>query len=306
MPLGTFDRTPPPFFKQGTSAVTKLLFFSGLAVLLMVADVRFQVTQPLRAVVAMALYPVQWLAMRPLVIAEMSAEYMQERDAAQAQARELQLQLLGQAKRAGEVEQLALENRQLRELLNLRERLSGPSVAAEVLYDAADPYSRKVIIDKGLAQGIKETSPVMDEQGILGQVTQVLPFTSEVTLLIDRDHAIPVLNTRTGARGVAYGETGGAPLLELRYMATNADIEEGDLLSTSGVDGVYPPGVPVAKVVKVERRADTVFARILCEPLGRAQGARHVMVLDPLSDKLPPRPVIEKPQPIVTHKGGRR
>jgi rod shape-determining protein MreC len=133
------------------------------------------------------------------------------------------------------VEQLVLENRQLRELLNLRERLSGPSVAAEVLYDAADPYSRKVIIDKGLAQGIKETSPVMDEQGILGQVTQVLPFTSEVTLLIDRDHAIPVLNTRTGARGVAYGETGGAPLLELRYMATNADIEEGDLLSTSGV-----------------------------------------------------------------------
>jgi rod shape-determining protein MreC len=96
-----------------------------------------------------------------------------------------------------------------------------------------------------------------------------------------------VLNTRTGARGVAFGESDGAPLLELRYMATNADIEEGDVLTTSGVDGIYPPGIPVAKVVKVERRADSVFARILCESLARVQGARHVMVLEPVKLSLP-------------------
>jgi len=86
---------------------------------------------------------------------------------------------------------------------------------------------------------------------------------------------------------VAFGEFGGAPLLELRYMATNADIEEGDMLTTSGVDGVYPPGIPVAKVVKIERRADTVFARILCESMARVQGARHVMVLEPIKFALP-------------------
>jgi len=306
VPLGTLDRSPPAFFKQGPSAVSKLLFFSALSVLLMVADVRFGVTQPLRAALSVALYPVQWLAMRPQVLAEYSGEYMEARDVAQASEREARGQLLVQARRAGQVEQLALENKQLRELLDLSKRLESKGIAAEVLYDAADPYTRKLIIDKGMANGIKPSSPVMDEHGILGQITHVLPLVSEVTLVTDREHSIPVLNTRTGARGVAYGEAGGAPLLELRFMATNADIEVGDLLSTSGVDGIYPPGVLVGKVIKVERRAETVFARILCEPVGRVQGARHVMVLDPLSDQLPPRPHFEKPVPVAAQKGGRR
>jgi rod shape-determining protein MreC len=306
VPLGTLDRTPPAFFKQGPSAISKLLFFSALSVLLMVADVRFNVTQPIRATLAVALYPVQWLAMRPQVLADYSGEYMQARDVAQAAEREARQQVLNLAQRAGQVEQLTLENRQLRQLLHLRERLGTTAVAAEVLYEAADPYTRKLIIDKGMASGIKPSSPVMDEHGILGQVTQVLPLVSEVTLVTDREQSIPVLNTRTGARGVAYGESGGAPLLELRFMATNADIEVGDMLSTSGVDGIYPPGVPVAKVTKVERRAETAFARILCEPLGHVDGARQLMVLEPLSDKLPPRPQIEKPQPIGNAKGGRK
>jgi rod shape-determining protein MreC len=306
VPLGTLDSSPPAFFKQGPSAVSKLLFFSALSVLLMVADARFGVTQPLRATLSVALYPVQWLAMRPQALAEYSGDYMQARDVAQASERDAREQLLVQARRSGQVEQLALENKQLRELLALSKRLDSKGIAAEVLYDAADPYTRKLIINKGLMDGIKASSPVMDEHGILGQVTHVLPLVSEVTLVTDREHSIPVLNTRTGARGVAYGESGGAPLLELRFMATNADIEVGDLLSTSGVDGIYPPGVLVGKVTKVERRAETAFARILCEPVGRVQGARHVMVLEPLSDQLPPRPQIEKPVPVAAQKGGRR
>jgi rod shape-determining protein MreC len=306
VPLGTLDNSTPAFFKQGPSAVSKLLFFSALSVLLMVADVRFGVTQPLRATLSVALYPVQWLAMRPQVLMEYSGDYMQAREVAQASEREAREQLLLQARRSGQVEQLALENKQLRELLSLSKRLETKGVAAEVLYDAADPFTRKLIIDKGLINGIKPSSPVMDEHGILGQVTHVLPLVSEVTLVTDREHSIPVLNTRTGARGVAYGESGGAPLLELRFMATNADIEVGDLLSTSGVDGIYPAGVLVGKVTKVERRAETAFARILCEPVGRVQGARHVMVLEPLSDQLPPRPQIEKPTPMAVQKGGRR
>ena len=306
MPLGTLDRSPPAFFKQGPSAVSKLLFFSALSVLLMVADARFGVTQPLRATLSVALYPVQWLAMRPQALAEYSGDYMQARDVAQASERDAREQLLVQARRSGQVEQLALENKQLRELLTLSKRLDSKGIAAEVLYDAADPYTRKLIINKGLMDGIKASSPVMDEHGILGQVTHVLPLVSEVTLVTDREHSIPVLNTRTGARGVAYGEAGGAPLLELRFMATNADIEVGDILSTSGVDGIYPPGVLVGKVTKVERRAETAFARILCEPVGRVQGARHVMVLDPLSDQSPPRPHFEKQVPVAAQKGGRR
>jgi len=249
---------------------------------------------------------VQWLAMRPQAFAQFSGEYLESLQDAQADAKEVRQKLLQQSQRAAQVEQLTLENKQLRALLNLHERLNTVGFVAEVLYDAADPYTRKLIINKGMTNGVKPSAPVMDEHGILGQVTRVLPLVSEVTLVTDREHSIPVLNTRTGARGVAYGESGGAPLLELRFMATNADIEVGDQLTTSGVDGVYPPGVPVGIVTKVERRAETAFARILCEPVGRVQGARHVMVIDPLTDQMPARPVIEKPQPLGLIKGGRR
>jgi rod shape-determining protein MreC len=260
----------------------------------------------LRATLSVALYPIQWLAMRPQAFAKYSGEYLESLQDAQADSKDVRQKLLLQAQRAAQVEQLTLENKQLRSLLNLHERLNTVGVVAEVLYDAADPYTRKLIINKGMTNGVKTSAPVMDEHGILGQVTRVLPLVSEVTLVTDREHSIPVLNTRTGARGVAYGESGGAPLLELRFMATNADIEVGDQLTTSGVDGVYPPGVPVGIVTKVERRAETAFARILCEPVGRVQGAKHVMVIDPLTDQVPARPVIEKPQPLGAIKGGRR
>ncbi|MCJ0765411.1 rod shape-determining protein MreC [Variovorax terrae] len=292
MPLGTLDRTPPPFFKQGPSALSKLMFFSALALLLMVADARFRVTQPLRAAVATVLYPIQWLALRPVQLARQGGSYFEALQSAQGEEQAARRKLALQSQRANQVEQLAQENERLRKLLALREQVTTPAQAAEVLYDAADPYTRKVIIDKGLAQGIEAGSPVLDESGVLGQVTRVHPLVSEVTLVIDRDQAIPVLNTRTGARSVAYGDptglAGGG--LELRFMAGNADVQSGDLLTTSGVDGVYPPGLPVAKVDKVERRADSAFARIHCVPQALVQGARYVMVLSPVSAQIPERP----------------
>jgi len=296
MPLGTLDGTPPPFFKQGPSALSKLTVFSALALFLMVADTRFQIAKPLRAVVATILYPIQWVAMRPVQAARYGAEYFESLASAQAIEEAARRKLALQSQRANQVEQLALENERLRKLLDLRSRISTPSLAAEVLYDAADPYSRKVIIDKGLAQGVEAGSPVIDESGVLGQVTRVYPLVSEVTLLTDREQAIPVLNARTGARSVAYGDPSTrSGALELRFMASNADVQEGDLLTTSGVDGVYPPGLPVAKVQKVERRADTAFARITCSPQALVEGARHVMVLAPISAQVLPRPAVEDP-----------
>ena len=305
MPLGTLDRSPPPFFKQGPSALTKLMVFGALGLLLMVADVRWQLTQPLRSALSVVLYPMQWLALRPVVWSGLLGESLQLRDAAQEEARQLRGQLLAQAVRAAQVEQLSLENQRLRALLDLRERLPVTTQAAEVLFEAADPYSRKLVINKGATQGIHLSAPVMDEHGVLGQVTRVYPLLSEVTLLTDREQAISVLNTRTGVRGVAYGEFMGSPQLELRYLATNADIEVGDILTTSGIDGVYPPGLRVAQVSKVERRAGSMFARVLADPLAHAQAVRHVLVLEPVGGDMPARPDLERPRP-VERKGGRR
>lgn len=296
MPLGTLDRSPPPFFKQGPSALTKLMLFSALAVFLMVADLRFSLTKPLRSALATALYPLQWVVIQPVHGLRNVVQHFQSLEAAQELTDASQKQLLELAMRAGQVEQLTLENSRLRELMALRDRLTTTATAAQVLYDAADPYARKVIVDKGLADGIIAGSPVLDESGVLGQVTRVHPLVSEVTLLTDRDQAIPVLNTRTGVRSVAYGQLGASGTeLELRFMAGNADVAEGDLLSTSGIDGVYPPGLPVARVSQVERRAESAFARVLCTPAAQVGSATHVLLLQPAGTQLPPAPSTDTP-----------
>ncbi|MDB5898821.1 MAG: mreC [Ramlibacter sp.] len=305
MPLGTLDRSPPPFFKQGHSALSKLMVCSALALLLMVADARFKITQPVRASVATVLFPLQWLSMRPVLGLRAVEDYFTTLNTALANEEAARRKLVLQSQRANLVEQLTNENAQLRKQLELRQRLNSPSVTAEVLYDAADPYTRKVIIDKGMAQGIETGSPVIDESGVLGQVTRVHPLISEVTLVTDSDQAIPILNTRTGARGITYGDAGrhGSGGLELRYMAANADVQPGDLLTTSGVDGLYPAGIPVAKVTKVERRPDSAFARIVCTPQALVDGARHVMVLKPLITQIPARPAPEDRPPVLKRPG---
>jgi len=306
MPLGTLDRNPPPFFKQGPSALSKLMVFSAIALFLMVADLRFRISRPLRTGVATVLYPLQWVALRPVLAVRYAGEYFESLTTAQALEEQARKKLAVQSLRANQVEELAKENDRLRKLLELRERISTSGKAAEVLYDAADPYTRKVIIDKGLAHGLQPGSPVLDESGVLGQVTRVHPLVSEVTLITDREHAIPVLNSRTGARSVAYGDPAvGTGQLELRFMAGNADVQPGDVLTTSGVDGVYPPGLPVAKVAKVERRAESGFARIICTPQALVEGARHVMVLGPIAQAMPARPVPDDAAP-ATRKGGRK
>lgn len=303
MPLGTLDRSPPPFFRQGPSSLSKLAVFSALAIFLMVADTRFKVTGPLRVALAGVLTPVRWLVMQPvdgiLYGSRFFGSVSSSKNAEEEARRKLGLQSL----RASQVEQLLLENERLRKLMALRERVGATGQAAQVLYDAGDPYTRKVIVDKGLLDGVSDGSPVLDESGVLGQVTRAYPTVSEVTLVTDRDQSIPVLNTRTGARSLAFGDQGSHGGLELRFMAANADVQTGDLLTTSGVDGVYPPGLPVARVDQVDRRVDTAFARIHCVPVAAVAAAHHVMVLKPVSAQIPPRPV---PDPAPVTKESKR
>lgn len=296
MALGTLDRTLPPFFNQGPSVLSKLVFFGALSVFLIVADVRFHMIQPIRAALSTTLYPVQWLALQPVHALRYSSDYFTGVNQAQSDSALAGKKLALQSLRAGQVEQLTQENNRLRLLLGLREQLAIPVMAAEVLYDVADAYTRKVIIDKGQLQGIALGSPVLDESGVLGQVTRVHPLVSEVTLLIDRDLSIPVLNVRTGARSVAYGDSlvGGSGM-ELRFMGSNADVQLGDLLTTSGVDGVYPPGLPVAKVSKIEHRAESTFSKIYCLPQALVTGTHHVIVVSPVSAQIPLRPISDAP-----------
>ena len=309
MSIGTIDRTPPPFFRQGPSALTKLILCSALALFLMVADNRFTITRQLRAVVATVLYYPQQALLVPVQAIQGGSEYAQGLKSAVANEEAAKRDLARQAERALRVEQLLLENNRLRALLELRPALSVKSQPAQVLYEASDPYSRKVIIDRGATDGVIAASPVINETGVLGQVTRVYPLSSEVTLLTDKDAAIPVLNTRTQARSAAFGSAavvGGG--MEMRFMAGNADVQVGDTLTTSGVDGVYPPGLPVAKVASVDRKNDSGFARIVLLPIAQPDGVRHVIVLEPVGVQMPARPAsaADDAKLVPPRRGGRK
>jgi rod shape-determining protein MreC len=170
---------------------------------------------------------------------------------------------------------------------------------AEVLYAGRDPFTRRVIIDKGQQGDLKAGQPVIDEIGVLGQVTRVYPWLAEVTLITDKDQVVPVQNLRNGLRAVLAG-TGNDGELELKFIPLNADFQNGDQLVTSGIDGVYPPGLPVAAVSNVERNAAYLFARITCKPLAGVSSHAQVLVVN-WENKAP-----ERPQATEKSSGGKR
>ena len=281
MALESLDRSPPPFFRVGFAPLTKLIFFSALSVLLMFGDKQLQFTKPIRAGLSTLIMPVQWLVLQPGQVASSVGDYFQNLEQAQKDLQALQLNQLQQSARAQQVEQLLIENQNLRQLLDLKNTIAAPSQVAEILFDVPDPYNQRIVIDKGQTKEVVLGSPVIDAGGVIGQVTRVYPLTAEVTLLTDRDQSIPVMNSRTGARNITTGNImSGTPLIELKFVPASADVKEGDLLTTSGIDGVYPAGLQVARISHIERRVDISFARIHATPLAELKG-RHVLVLQP-------------------------
>ena len=281
MALESLDRSPPPFFRVGFAPLTKLIFFSALSVLLMFGDKQLQFTKPIRAGLSTLIMPVQWLILQPGQVASSVGDYFQNLEQAQKDLQALQLKQLQQSTRAQQVEQLLIENQNLRQLLDLKNTVATPSQVAEILFDVPDPYNQRIVIDKGQTKEVVLGSPVIDAGGVIGQVTRVYPLTAEVTLLTDRDQSIPVMNSRTGARNISSGNIlSGTPLIELKFVPASADVKEGDLLTTSGIDGVYPAGLQVARISHIERRVDISFARIHATPLAELKG-RHVLVLQP-------------------------
>jgi len=300
------DHQPPAFFNRGPAPLVRLMFFVVLALLLMVLDARFRYTETLRAGLALLAYPFQRIAMAPVQLATGVVGFFSSQVQLQRENDALREKQLRAAKDLVTLEALAAENAQLRRLAEARERLPRKSTLAEILYAGRDPFSRKVIIDKGRMDGIQPGLPVVDDVGVIGQVTRVYPLLAEVTLITDKDQAIPVQIVRNGLRAVAFGAGDGATL-DLRFMAANADILNGDVLVTSGIDGTYPPGIPVAKVARIERDAAYAFAKIACVPAAGTNQHNQVLVLA-ADDKLPPAPQVEPAQerPVKGKRAKRR
>ena len=265
------EHTPPPFFKRGPAALARLAFFASLSIALLVLDARFRYTDGLRSLLALAAYPLQQAALAPIVLAKGIGSYFTTLTTLRAENEAMRASLLAFRDRAAALDLC--------------------STPAEILYTGRDPFAQKVIINQGSAAGVLPGSPVVDDAGVIGQVTRTHPMASEVTLLTDRDQLVPVQVVRNGLRAIAFGG-GSSGLIELRYMSAAADIQNGDRLVTSGIDGTYPAGFPVGTVVRVERDSANAFARIVCEPAAGVARGRYVLVLSNEA-KLPPYPAAE-------------
>lgn len=300
------DRSPPSFFNQGPSAHARLAFFALLAIALLVVDARMGTLSALRQGIGTVLYPLQRTLLVPRDAVSISTDYLTEIHRLRAENAELRRVEIANARQLLQVEQLAHENRQLRELMGARDRTAVRSVVAEVLYDTRDPFSRKLVLDKGLQHGVGIGQPVVDAQGVVGQVTRVFPLSAELTLVTDRNMTIPVQVQRNGLRAIASG--GAEPgRMELRYMSVNADLKEGDVVATSGLDSLYPAGLPVGRIVTVDRGRTGNFARVIVEPLAGVDRSRLLLVL--LVDRTgmpPPPPPAEAAETVRGKRVARR
>ncbi len=295
------DRSPPPFFRQGPSANARLLFFSLLAMTLLVVDSRTNTLSALRKGVATALFPLQRALLVPRDVVAGSASQVGNVISLQSENTRLKNESIANATTLQRVEQLDAENRELRKMLELRDKLPITSLMAQVLYEARDPFVRRLVLDKGSQDGILAGQPVVDAVGVVGQVTRVFPISAEVTVLNDSTLTIPVQVQRTGVRAVAFGGGNGGNL-ELRYLAANADVKPGDFVTTSGLDGLYPSGLLVGKVISIDSRKAGNFMPATVEALAGLQRSRTLAVVMVDKSRLPPPPPLMVEDPTQSRR----
>jgi len=292
---------PPPFFHRGPSPLVRLAFFALLSLALLFADTRYRYLENIRHVVATLIYPLQLVVQLPGQALSYVGSYFYSQKTLSDDNADLKQRLLTEGPAVQGYSALEQENARLRALLAVEQRFHTAAIAAEVMYSGRDPFTQKLFVDKGEAAGVIPGQAVIDEVGVVGQVTRVFPYMSEVTLVTDKDHAVPVRVERSGVRSVMYG-AGTGRLPELRFLSPNAEIQPGDRLVTSGIDGTYPAGLAVAQVASVERETGQMFARVTCMPLAGVERSSLVLILGRAA-VLAPRP--EEPADSDAPRKGR-
>ncbi|HUI98645.1 MAG TPA: rod shape-determining protein MreC [Usitatibacter sp.] len=280
-------REPPAFFHRGPSPLARLTFFTLAAFAVMIADHRFHALATLRLSLNVLAQPLQQVAEMPSQALARAADFFTTQGELLRENRDLRAELLEQSAAAQEATMLRAEEEHLLAMAPGHGRYADHGVVAEVLYTARNPFTRKIVVDKGLTQGIKAGMPVIDGTGVVGQVTSVGTFTSEVTLVTEKGQSVPVMLVRNGLRAIAVG-SGKDGSIDIPFMPVSADVRQGDVFVTSGIDGTYPPGLMVAKVSSVEKNSAYAFARIVAHPLAAVDNYRFVLLL-PLAPP-PPRP----------------
>jgi rod shape-determining protein MreC len=264
-------------FARGLGPTTRLLFWLLLGALFVVVDSRYHALDGLRSGFSLLLRPVREVMLAPGDVASELGGFFtrhrllqKERDALLAERTQL---LAG----VNDARELSRENAELRALMQLQARPRQQTIHAALLYRGHDWFAQRITIDQGANSGVRSGLPVVDANGLVGQVSRVYPFSSEVTQVSSPDQLTPVFIERTGQRGLAAGV--GQERLDLRYMPTQTDVRPGDRLLTSGIDRVYPAGIPVGQVSRVSRSQASPYLRVESLPLAGIDRSRAVLVL---------------------------
>lgn len=285
------------FFVKGVSPFARLVVFSALSLVLMATDARLKLVSDIRLICVTLLTPLQAIANAPAHAFRNTSEFLTSHQTLLKQNRALQLNTLQLSTELQRMQTLAHENAHLRSLLEVKQSRHPVSQVGEILHMGRDPFVHHLVINLGAQHGILSGQAVVDAVGVIGQVTRVYPYSSEVTLITDQDLAIPVQIERNALRAIAFGH-GRDGTLDLPYLPANVDIRQGDRLVTSGIDGVYPNGLAVAEVIRVETNASSPFAHIVCKPLAGVHQHKQVLLLGMQAEVAMP----SAPEPIRSHE----
>lgn len=255
-----------------------MIFFVLLSVALMIADTHIRWLDPLRSSAGLVLTPLYWAGDLPGRSLDLARQMLVSRADLLAENEKLRADTLLMQRRLQKLAVLTEQNVRLRELLNSSELLEEQVIVAELLGIDPNPQTHKLLINKGSSHGVYEGQPMLDAQGVMGQVVEVMPYSARVLLLTDSRHSLPVQVTRNGLRAIA-GGNGTPGSFELRYVADNADIKEGDLLVTSGMAQRFPAGYPVGVVTSVQRGTGQPFATVLASPAAVLDRSRHFLLV---------------------------
>jgi len=292
------------FFNRGPSSVARLVFFAVFSLLLLFVDARYRYLESTRSALSMLVYPIQRMASWPGLLWQQAGDFYITQNRQHNLITEndrLQQKLLLNAAQLLQLQALQAENQQLRKLLEQPFRYDFSAKLVEITHAERDVFMRRVLVNKGENDNIKVSQIVMDDVGIVGQITRVYPWMSEITLITEKNHAVPVQVLRNGLRAIVFG-AGNTSELTLRYTPVSADVQKDDMLVTSGIDGLYPPGIPVAKVISVVRDSVYPFANITCLPMGGVDKHRHLLVLSNMPEQVD-RPLRELKNSNATSRG---
>ncbi|HOY71292.1 MAG TPA: rod shape-determining protein MreC [Methylotenera sp.] len=268
----------PSLFARGPSAFARLIFFATLSFALIATDTRFHYLLGVRQFFITILHPFEIIANLPATIYHNTNEYFSTHNRLLDENTRLKQKTLELGVAIQKLNSLALENKHLRELLQANQRLPVHSIVAEVIHVGRDVFTKKIFVNRGKLHQVVAGEAVVDANGVIGQVTRVFPLSSEVTLVTDKSLAIPVQVERNGLRAIAFG-LGRDNAIDLPFLPTNVDVQRGDVLTTSGIDGVYPAGLAVALVIQVDIAPNAPFARIICKPIGGTENHRQVLLV---------------------------